>query len=149
MPNLYILQLIFSMVLSIWLGFKLFCNTNLETHFLISMSQREPLLCEYNKKISCATDDHKAHKNDKNHTQKTDVCYQISSRSRCTQLCAFLILEPTQEHITGSSSALKAGCNDDTIAYVINSIILFKWQTTESHYRALSTAIAQNTKLAS
>jgi hypothetical protein len=149
MPNFYILQLIFTMLLSSWLGFKLLCNTILETHFLISMSQKRPLLCDCYKETSSATNDHKAHKNETVHSQKTNICYQISSRSRCTQLCAFLILESTQEHITGSASALKAGRNDNTIVHVINSIILFKWQTTESHYRALASVIALNTKLAS
>lgn len=148
MPNLYILQLTFSMMLSIWLGFTLFCNTTLETHFLISVSRKEPLLADCYKETSSDTNDHNSHKNEKSYFQKTDVYYQISSRSRCTQLCIFLILEPTQEHITGSSSAIKVGLNNDKIAETINSIILFKWQTTESHYRALASAITQNTKLA-
>jgi hypothetical protein len=149
MPNLYILQLAFSMLLSIWLGFTLFCSTTLETHFLISMSQENPLLGDCYKEISSDTNDHKAHINKKTHSQKTDVYYQISSRSRCTQLCIFLILEPTQEHIIGLSSAIKVVPNNDKIADMIKSIILFKWQTTESHYRALASAITQNTKLAS
>lgn len=149
MPNLYILQLVFSMVLNIWLGFTLFCNTTLETHFLISMSQKKPSLGDCYKETFSDTNEHNGHKDKKIHPQKTDVYYQISSRSRCTQWCIFLILEPTQEHLTASSSVMKVGRNNDKIADMINSIILFKWQTTESHYRALASAITQNTKLAS
>jgi hypothetical protein len=149
MPSLYMWQLAFSLMLSIWLGFTLFCNTTLETHFLILMSQQKPLLGDFYKKKSADTDDHKAHNSKKNHSQKTNVYYQISSRSRCTQLCIFLVLEFTQERIPGSSSAIKVGPDSDKTADMIHSIILFKWQTTESHYRALASAITQNTKLAS
>ena len=36
--------------------------------------------------------------------------------------------------------------NEHMTAHTVISTILFKWQTTESHYRALASAITQNMK---
>lgn len=55
----------------------------------------------------------------------TETGYQICSRSRYTQFCIFLVLESKHRR-------------------VVSSTILFKWQLSEKHYRALTLAIAQH-----
>jgi|GEM_PF-6335986 len=51
--------------------------------------------------------------------------YQLSFRSRCTQFCIFLVLESKQQKLESQT-------------------LLFKWQLSEQHYRALTSAIARN-----
>ncbi|MFT5711646.1 MAG: hypothetical protein ACI9DQ_000041 [Glaciecola sp.] len=129
-------------MLSLWLGYMFFCNTLLATHFWISMGRKELLLSEYSETgISENNDEHIWTENG---PQSNEVHYQISPRSRCTQLCIFLILESRQGNAKKTADGQNVKNNEHTIA----STILFKWQTTESHYRALACAIAQNTKRA-
>ena len=56
---------------------------------------------------------------------KVDGDYQLSFRSRCTQFCIFLVLESKQQKLE-------------------SPMLLFKWQLSEQHYRALTSAIARN-----
>jgi hypothetical protein len=108
------------------------------------MGLKEPLLCDYS--WDGVPDENEAHIWTKTGTQKNQVHYQISPRSRCTQLCIFLILESRQGNVIGALESQNAKNNEHMTEHTITSTILFKWQTTESHYRALAAAIAQNIK---
>lgn len=131
-------------MLGIWLGYRFFCNTILETHFWISLGRKETLLCDYSGVGE--PDDNEAHIQAKYGPQKNDVHYQISPRSRCTQLCIFLILESRQGNVLGAIDSQNVRNNEHMTAHAITSTILFNWQTTESNYRALASAITQNIK---
>lgn len=56
---------------------------------------------------------------------KVEGDYQLGFRSRCTQFCIFLVLESKQHKLESPT-------------------LLFKWQLSEQHYRALSLEIARN-----
>lgn len=56
---------------------------------------------------------------------KVEGHYQLGFRSRCTQFCIFLVLESKQQKLESPT-------------------LLFKWQLSEQHYRALTSAIARN-----
>jgi len=113
------------------------------------MGQQERLLCKYSGGRVSGDNGHEAQMHEQSAEQKSAVVYQISSRSRCTQLCIFLILESKQGNILSSGVGHRTDNDAQTTARIITSTILFKWQTTESHYRALASAIAQNKKPAS
>lgn len=110
------------------------------------MGQKEPLLCDYSDDE--LSDDHEAQIYAKTGTQDNQVHYQISSRSRCTQLCIFLILESRQGNVLASMDGQKTKSNEHMTAHFTTSTVLFKWHTTESHYRALASAITRNIKRA-
>jgi len=142
----YTLQVVFTIVLSIWLAYKCFYNTILVTHFWLLMGLKEPLLCDGSGRRVSGENGNKAHIYAQTGTQKNDVHCQISSRSRCTPLGIFLILESRQGNVIGTMNSQNAKNNDPMTAHTVISTILFKWQTTESHYRALAFAITQNMK---
>lgn len=58
----------------------------------------------------------------------------ISSRSRYTSFCIFLFLQPSANASKNKRSALQKR-------------IIFKWQVSESDYRALTACIAQSNTL--
>jgi hypothetical protein len=142
----YTLQVVFTILLSIWLGYKFFYNTILVTHFWLLMGLKEPLLCDGSGGQVSGENDNRDHIYAQTGTQKNDVHYEISSRSRCTPLGIFLILESRQGNVIGTMNSQNAKNNEHMTAHTVISTILFKWQTTESHYRALASAITQNMK---
>ena len=126
LPKLYLLQCVFTTMLSVWLTYRLFSNTKVATHFSICVSQQSSLLCDYSENSLLDTDK----SNGSGHYRTNDNStinggYKICPRSRCTQCCIFLILE---------SEDLR----------VVSSTILFKWQLSDKDYRELALAIAQN-----
>ena len=126
LPTLYLVQFVFTAMLSVWLTYRLYNNTKLATHFLIYVSQQSWLLCDYSENRLLDTD--KA--NGSGHYRTNDNSpinggSKICPRSRCTQFCIFLILEPED---------LRA----------VSSTILFKWQLSDKDYRELALAIAQS-----
>ncbi|MFQ3206403.1 MAG: hypothetical protein ACI9IT_000539 [Glaciecola sp.] len=111
------------------------------------MGLKEPLLCDDSEGGVPDENDHEVYVYTKTGTQKNEVHYQLSSRSRCTQLCIFLILESRQGNVIGAEDSQNARNHEHMVAHTTTtSTILFKWQTTESHYRALASAMTQNKK---
>lgn len=125
MPNLYLLQFAFTTMLSVWLVYRLSRNTKLTTHFSICMGQKDLLLCDHSVDKLFDKDKQKTNKYLYTDNSKVVGCYQLSSRSRCTQFCIFLVLESKQQRLKSST-------------------LIFKWQLSEQHYRALTAAIARN-----
>jgi hypothetical protein len=126
MPNFYLLQYVFTSILSIWLIYRVCYNTKLATHFAVCVGQQDSLLSNCSVSNFYDSDEHNAKSCAALDSSTTEAGYQICSRSRYTQFCIFLVLESKQHR-------------------VVSSNILFKWQLTESHFRALTFAIAQHT----
>lgn len=125
MPKLYLLQLAFTTMLSVWLVYRISSNTKLATHFAICMGQQESLLCDHSADKLFDNDEQKANKYPNIDNSKVGGGYHLCSHSRCTQFCIFLVLESKQQNLESST-------------------LLFKWQLSEQHYRALTSAIARN-----
>jgi len=129
MPNFYFLQYVFTAILSIWLIYRVCYNTKLATHFAVCVSQQDLLLSKCSVRKIYDDDEYNANSWEAIDSSTTRAGYQICSRSRYTQFCIFLVLESKQRR-------------------VVSSTILFKWQLSESHFRALTLAIAQHAALA-
>ena len=123
--SLYLLQIAFTAMLSFWLIYRISNNTKITTHFAICMRHQELLLCDHSVDKLFENGKQKANQHMNIDNSKVDGDYQLCSRSRCTQFCIFLVLE--SKHLRHKSSTL-----------------LFKWQLSEQHYRALTAAIARN-----
>ncbi len=125
MPDLHLLQFAFTTMLSVWLVYRVSGNTKLTTHFAIGMRQQEILLCDASVDKLFDKDKQKANECLDIVNSKVNGEYQLGLRSRCTQFCIFLVLESKQQKLE-------------------SSMLLFKWQLSEQHYRALTSAIARN-----
>jgi len=124
-PNLYLLQFAFTTMLSIWFVYRVSSITKLTTHFAICIRQQEMLLCDAPMDKIFDNEKQKANKYLDIDDSNVEGDYQLSFRSRCTQFCIFLVLESKQQKLESQT-------------------LLFKWQLSEQHYRALTSAIARN-----
>ncbi len=151
--KLYLFQCTFTLLLSLWVGYKIVFNQRRVEHFYIDLGNQQQLSHYSNLfaggKLSGseATSETDPTSGESNHFEP-EVSFTISSRSRYTQFCLFLFLRKCHPSVRNKNANYHPS-KDDGLIREKNSVsqkFLFKWQMSEGHYRTLTSTILRNMK---